>query len=86
MALVDPYSLCPCGSGQKYKWCCQRVEPYIERAQRLLDNHQHEQALKPLEEGLVKEPDNASLLLRKAIVHIHLGQLEPARAACARCS
>jgi tetratricopeptide (TPR) repeat protein len=81
MALVDPYSPCPCGSGQKYKWCCQRVEAYIERAQRLLDNGQYEPAIKPLEEGLAKEPENASLLLRKAVVHIHLGQLEQARAS-----
>jgi tetratricopeptide (TPR) repeat protein len=81
MALVDPYSACPCGSGEKYKWCCQRVEAYVERSQRLVDSHQFEQALKPLEEGLAKEPDNASLLVRKAVIHIQLGQLEQARAS-----
>ena len=58
MALVDPYSPCPCGSGQKYKWCCQKVEAYAERAQRLVDNGQYESALKPLDEGLAKVPDN----------------------------
>ena len=42
MALVDPYSPCPCGSGQKYKWCCQKVEAYAERAQRLVENGQYE--------------------------------------------
>jgi tetratricopeptide (TPR) repeat protein len=78
MALVDPYSPCPCGSGQKYKWCCQRVEAYVERAQRLIDNSQYEPAIKPLEEGLAKEPDNVSLLLRKAMVHIHVHQMEQA--------
>ena len=41
MALVDPYSPCPCGSGQKYKWCCQKVEAYAERAQRLVENGQY---------------------------------------------
>jgi hypothetical protein len=80
MALVDPYSSCPCGSGQKYKWCCQKVEAYTERAQRLLDSGQLEAALKPLEEGLAKFPDNASLLLRKAVVLIQLEQVEAARA------
>jgi tetratricopeptide (TPR) repeat protein len=74
MAVVDPYSTCSCGSGQKYKWCCQKVEAYTERAQRLLDSGQHEAALKPLEEGLAKVPDNVSLLLRKAVVHLHLNQ------------
>jgi len=79
MALVDPYSSCPCGSGQKYKWCCQKVEAYSERAQRLLDSGQYESALKPLEEGLAKVPDNVWLLTRKAMVHLHLNQIAAAR-------
>ena len=61
MALVDPYAPCHCGSGQKYKWCCQSVEAYIERSQRLLDNGQYELAINPLVEGLAKVPDNVSL-------------------------
>ena len=78
MALVDPYAPCHCGSGQKYKWCCQSVEPYIERSQRLLDNGQIELAINPLVEGLAKAPDNVSLLLRKALIQLHLNQTEPA--------
>ncbi len=78
MALVDPYAPCHCGSGQKYKWCCQSVESYVERSQRLLDNGQYELAIKPLLEGLAKVPDNVSLLLRKALVQLHLNQSEPA--------
>ncbi|MFI5460290.1 MAG: hypothetical protein ACHRXM_33150 [Isosphaerales bacterium] len=79
MALVEPYASCPCGSGQKYKWCCQKVEAYSDRAQRLLDSGQYEAALKPLEEGLAKVPENAWLLMRKAMVHLHLHQVEAAR-------
>ncbi len=67
MASVDPYATCPCGSGQKYKFCCQKVEAYAERAQRLIDSEQYEAALKPLEEGLAKVPDNPWLLTRKAM-------------------
>ena len=78
MALVDPYAPCHCGSGQKYKWCCQSVEAYVERSQRLLDNGQYELAINPLLEGLAKVPDNVSLLLRKALVQLHLNQAEPA--------
>ncbi len=37
MASVNPYMPCPCGSGQKFKWCCQKVETYAERAQRMVD-------------------------------------------------
>jgi tetratricopeptide (TPR) repeat protein len=78
MALVEPYAPCHCGSGQKYKWCCQSVEPYIERSQRLLDNGQYELAINPLLEGLSKTPDNVSLLLRKALIQLHLNQTEAA--------
>ncbi len=78
MALVDPYAPCHCGSGQKYKWCCQSVEPYIERSQRLLDNGQIELAINPIVEGLAKAPDSVSLLLRKALIQLHLNQAEPA--------
>ena len=78
MALVEPYAPCHCGSGQKYKWCCQSVEPYIERSQRLLDNGQFELAINPINEGLSKTPDNVSLLLRKALIQLHLNQAEQA--------
>ena len=79
MAPVDPYSPCPCGSGQKFKWCCQKVESYAERAQRMVDNGQFESALRPLAEGLAKVPDNPWLLLRKALIELHLNQVGPAR-------
>ncbi len=81
MASVDPYATCPCGSGQKYKFCCQKVEAYAERAQRLIDSQQYEAALKPLEEGLAKVPDNPWLLTRKAMSHLHLNQLDRAKQA-----
>ena len=79
MALVDPYSPCPCGSGQKYKWCCQKVEAYAERAQRLVDNGQYESALKPLDEGLAKVPANPWLSTRKALVQLQLNQFDAAK-------
>ncbi len=84
MASVNPYAPCPCGSGQKFKWCCQKVEAYTERAQRLLDNGQYEMALKPVEEGLAKVPDNVLLLTRKALIHLHLNQVDAARQALGR--
>ncbi len=79
MASVDPYAFCPCGSGQKFKFCCQKVESYAERAQRMVESGQHESALKPLEEGLVKFPDNPWLLTRKALIEIQLERPEPAK-------
>jgi tetratricopeptide (TPR) repeat protein len=79
MALVDAYSPCPCGSGQKYKWCCQKVEAYAERAQRLVENGQLESALQPLDEGLAKVPANPWLSSRKALVQLQLDQFDSAK-------
>ncbi|MBX6312108.1 MAG: tetratricopeptide repeat protein [Isosphaeraceae bacterium] len=79
MASIDPYAPCPCGSGQKFKWCCQKVEPYAERAQKLLDNGQFDAALRAIDEGLRKVPDNPWLLTRKAIVQIRQGHTAQAR-------
>src|SRR5947209_1371477 len=80
MAGVDPYSPCPCGSGQKFKWCCHKVEAQADRAQRLYENGQVESAIHALEEGLRKEPGNAWLLTRKAFYQLGLEQVEPAKA------
>ena len=81
MAVVDPYSLCPCGSGQKFKWCCHKVEAYAERAQRLSESGQFELALDALGEGLRKEPGNAWLLTRKGLVLTRLNRPEEAKQA-----
>ncbi|HWE35621.1 MAG TPA: hypothetical protein VG406_03545 [Isosphaeraceae bacterium] len=67
MAEVDPYAPCPCGSGQKFKWCCQKVEVFATKAERLQAGGQLELALQALDEGLRKHPDNAWLLVRKAL-------------------
>src|SRR5262249_17509956 len=66
MALVDPYEPCPCGSGKKYKWCCVKAEPSLERRIRLQETSQADAVLAPIEEGLAKLPGNNLLLLRKA--------------------
>ena len=80
MAGVEPYSPCPCGSGQKFKWCCHKVESYADKAQRLFEGGQVEAAIKTLDEGLRKEPGNPWLLTRKAIMRIRQGEPEPAKA------
>jgi len=80
MAGVEPYAPCPCGSGQKFKWCCHKVEAFADKAQRLFDGGQVDAALKVLDEGLRKEPGNPWLLTRKAIMQIRHGEPEPAKA------
>ncbi|AMV38259.1 SEC-C domain-containing protein [Planctomyces sp. SH-PL62] len=78
MPPVDSYSPCPCGSGQKFKWCCHRAETYVDRAMRLERNGQSEAALAVLNEGLSKLPDTPWLALRRAILLAVLGRPEEA--------
>src|SRR5207237_430784 len=79
MASVDPYSPCPCGSGQKFKWCCHKVEAVADRAQRLYSNGQTDLAIEVLDDGLRKDPGNAWLLTRKAMYLLSQEKLEPAK-------
>lgn len=81
MAGIEPYSACPCGSGQKFKWCCHKVESYADRSQRLFDGGQVEAAIQTLDEGLRKEKDNAWLLTRKAFLLIRQGRPVEAKQA-----
>lgn len=78
MAVVESYAPCPCGSGEKFKWCCHKVEAYAERAQKLLDGNQIDAAIGVLDEGLRKDPDNPWLAIRKAMILARRDQLEPA--------
>ncbi|MGL5096200.1 MAG: hypothetical protein ACRDD1_11465, partial [Planctomycetia bacterium] len=46
---IDPYSSCPCGSGKKFKWCCQAYWPKIEKIHQLLESKQEEAALRAVD-------------------------------------
>jgi hypothetical protein len=63
---VDPYQDCPCGSGKKLKWCCQKVVKYAEKAEQLLEKDQVAAAMQAIEEGLAVEPENLWLRTMKA--------------------
>jgi len=79
MAVFEPYAPCPCGSGQKFKWCCHKVESHAERAQRLFESGQAESGLQALDEGLRQAPGNAWLLTRKAAYQVQLGRYEASK-------
>ena len=81
MAAVDPYSPCPCGSQEKYKWCCQKAEDSALRAERLIRSEQLDQALKVIDEGLAKVRGAFWLLLQKAILHERREEYQPAAGA-----
>jgi tetratricopeptide (TPR) repeat protein len=79
MSAFDPYAECPCGSGEKYKWCCQKVEAIAEREARMTENGQPDAALKILDEGLRQHPDSPWLSLRKAVLLARRNEIDPAK-------
>ncbi len=73
---VDPYSLCPCGSGKKLKFCCTDLVGEIEKIYRLIEGDQSRAALQQVEQSLKRHPNRASLLDIKAMLEMSLDQFE----------
>lgn len=64
---MDPYDLCPCGSGKKLKFCCQSILGEMEKVERLQDNNQPRMALQLLESLGKSHPDNPWIVTRTAL-------------------
>lgn len=47
---IDPYASCPCGSGKKFKWCCQEIHGEVDKAFEQHNAGQHEAALVTLKQ------------------------------------
>jgi hypothetical protein len=75
---VDPYSVCPCGSGKKLKFCCSDLVADIEKISKLVESDQPHAALKHVEKLLAKEPDRPSLLDMRAMLELSLHEHEAA--------
>ncbi len=63
---VDAYSPCPCGSGKKFKWCCQPFFAQIERAFEQQANGQHEAAIKGMDQLAQQFPGSAEVWGKRA--------------------
>src|SRR5947207_2636270 len=63
---IEPYSSCPCGSGKKFKWCCQPIHAQIDKAFRQEADGQHEAALRSMDELVDQHPANPEAWGRKA--------------------
>src|SRR5579883_3040083 len=77
---LDAYGPCPCGSGKKFKWCCQPIAAQIERAFEQESQGQHEAALRILDEVIAQNPANPEPLGRKAQILYENHRLEEAEA------
>lgn len=76
---MDPYSLCPCGSGKKLKFCCSDLIHEIERIHRMIEGDQPRAALRHVEQTLAKKPGRSSLLDLQAVLQMSLGETAAAR-------
>jgi tetratricopeptide (TPR) repeat protein len=76
---VDPYALCPCGSGKKLKFCCGDLAGEIEKIHRMIEGDQPRAALRHVELALAKNPGRASLLDLKAALELSLQEVQAAR-------
>jgi tetratricopeptide (TPR) repeat protein len=78
---LDPYASCPCGSGKKFKWCCQPIHVQIDRAFQQDQQGQHEVALRLMDEVIAEHPGNPEAWGRKAQLLYQNGQVEEAENA-----
>ncbi len=81
---VDPYSLCPCGSGKKLKFCCSDLVADLEKIHRMIEGDQPRAALAHIEQTLAKSPERGSLLDMKAMLELSLEEYDAARTTIAK--
>src|SRR6478672_7237642 len=80
-AMTDPYASCPCGSGKKFKWCCQAIYPGIQQALEQDASGQHEVALSIIDKVTQDNPGNPEAWGQKARLLYANDKTEQAEAA-----
>jgi tetratricopeptide (TPR) repeat protein len=78
---MDLYSACPCGSGKKFKWCCQPIRQQMDKAFRQDADGQHEAALKTMDEIVAAHATNPESWGQKAQLLYQNGKLDEAETA-----
>src|SRR5262245_14724378 len=78
---MDPYAACPCGSGKKFRWCCQPIYNDISRAFQQDEEGQHDTAQRIMDEVTAAHPDNPEAWGRKAEMLDRNEKLDEAEAA-----
>jgi tetratricopeptide (TPR) repeat protein len=77
---MDPYAPCPCGSGKKVKFCCQKLLPEMEKIERLQEN-QPEQALAHLDRLERSNAGNPWIVTTRAGTLMQQGEYAAAKIA-----
>ena len=76
---MDPYALCPCGSGKKVKFCCQPIVAEMEKVEKFQENNQPRMALQLLEKLAKSHPTNPWVITRQGINLINDGRAPDAK-------
>ena len=80
----DPYGPCNCGSGKKFKWCCQPIFVGINKAWEQEAAGQHDAALRLLDQVVQEHEGNPEAWGQKARLLYSQGKLEEAENALQR--
>lgn len=75
---IDPYSLCPGGTGKKLKFCCPDLLSELEQIQKMLAGDQRQACLDYIEQLEASHPNRACLLTTKALLQGQLGDADAA--------
>jgi tetratricopeptide (TPR) repeat protein len=79
--MLDPYASCPCGSGKKFKWCCQAIYPGIQHALEQDAGGQHDAALRVMDQLTKEHPGNPEVWGQQARLLYANGKPEQAEQA-----
>ncbi len=78
---LDPYEPCTCGSGKKFKWCCQPIFVNINRAWEQEAGGQHDTALRLMDEVVREHEGNPEAWGQKARLLYSQNKIEEAEKA-----
>ena len=78
---IDQYAACPCGSGKKFKWCCQPIYAGINRAFEQDAQGQHDAAMRLMDQVTAEHGGNPEAWGQKAKLLYAHGKLEEAEEA-----
>ena len=67
--IPDSYHLCPCGSGEKYKYCCKRIFREVTAAMCAAEEGNFREALEWIAKAKVRVGNTAEVLGRESIVY-----------------
>ncbi len=82
---LDPYTLCPCGGGDKVKFCCCKdIVPELEKIMRAVEGDQRAAALDQIEKLITANGERLALLALKADLQLVLGGIEAAEETIAK--